>query len=118
MPLPIFSSITQETCKELKFFDFNLTLKYFTNIKMFQILKTSSHAYFKDKFDANQTRHIYNTRASSAEHLSLPRARINRCKKSFLISGVKFWNELPVSIRNSDNLKIFKANLRNFIFSL
>ena len=110
--------ITQETCKELKIFYFDLSLKYFTCIKMFQILKTSSHAYFKEKFDANQTRHIYNTRASSAEHLSIPRARINRCQKSFLINGVKCWNTLPVFIRNSDSMKIFKTKLRNFMFLL
>ena len=108
--------ITPDVCKEEKIFNFSLSLKYFTCVKMFQILKTSSHPYFKEKFDATQTRHGYHTRSHTLETLTLPRARITRCQKSFLISGTKFWNSLPLSIRNSSNFKSFKHDLRGYIF--
>ena len=109
--------INMDVCKQEKIFDFQATLKYFTCIKMFQILKTSSHIYFKEKFDRIQIAHNYETRRVNSERLTIPYARLTRCMRSFLVNGTKLWNELPAYIRNSDSLKIFKKELRNFLFT-
>ena len=109
--------ITLDVCKQDKLFDFQTTLKYFSCIKMFQILKTTSHKYFEDKFERLQTVHNHNTRRRASECLTVPRVRLTRCMRSFLVNGTKLWNELPVFTRNCLNLKTFKEELRKNLFT-
>ena len=109
--------ITLDICKHEKLFDFHLSYKYFTCIKMFQIVKLNMHSYFTRKFQSFQIQHSHDTRGSASEHLTIPRMRLVRCQRSFLFTGTKNWNQLPVTVRNSENLKEFKKLLRIYIFS-
>ena len=61
----------------------------------------------------------------TANNLCLPYVRTDRHKKSFLFSSIKWWNRLPLEIRTSSSLDIFKkSNLlkclhfpsRNYLF--
>ena len=109
--------LTPEICKREQIFDFQMTFKYFCSIKMFQVLRLGLHEYFADKLSSIQTTHNHATRASTSQNLTIPRYTSSKCQKSILYIGTKFWNELPTSIRNSENLKIFKKNLKKFILS-
>ena len=75
------------------------------------------HPYSRDKINSFQVEHNYVTRVQSDEQLGIPLLRFSKCQKSFLYVGIKFWNELPLSVRNSENLKVFKNNLRGPMFS-
>ena len=48
------------------------------------------------------------TRAASAGHLELPRARTEFARRSFFVRAVKSWNELPESARAASTTAIFK----------
>ena len=111
------NQITLDVCQREKLFNFQLAHKYFTCIKMYQIVKLGLHPHFSQKFSSFQTRHEYETRQNRSELLTTPLVRNAKCQRSFLYLGVKCWNELPLCIRDSENQKSFKINLRKFIFS-
>ena len=60
-------------------------------------------------------KHNYGTRNSYNKHLNIPKPRTEQYKHSLLYNGPILWNSIPLSIRNSDNLDVFKAKLKSFI---
>ena len=42
---------------------------------------------------------------------NIPTCRINCWKYAFVPSTVKIWNNLPMAVRDSDNLQSFKSSL-------
>ena len=55
------------------------------------------------------------TRQSASNLLFIPRARTEYHKRSFTISAVSMWNNLPEFIRNCSNLSFFKTSyLENY----
>ena len=109
--------VTLDVCKSEKIFDFHLAHRYASCLKMFQINKLEMHSYFLNKINAMQTDHSYRTRMQLNEELNTPLFRSLKCQKSFLYVGIKYWNDLPVNIRNSGNIKIFKKCLQSHLFS-
>ena len=102
--------LTPEVCKREQLFDFQMTFKYFCSIKMYQAISMGQHNYFVEKIASLQVNHTHSTRSSTHQNLSLPLYRYTKCQKSFPFIGTKFWNELPTSIRNSENLTKFNKN--------
>ena len=58
--------------------------------------------------------HSYNTRRK--EDFVLPKPKSNQLKKSFKYSATQIWNSLPVSLRNSKTLDIFKQDYKAIYF--
>ena len=108
--------ITLDVCKQKSLFDFQLSHKYFSCIKMYQILKSNAHPYFHQKIQSLQIAHSHHTRSIDSELLTVPRMNFVKCQRSFLSIGTNCWNQLPLVIRNSETLKQFKKQLRNYIF--
>ena len=79
--------LTPEICKANKLFNFHLSLKLFSSIKMHQILNNNRHKYFCDKIHDFQSYHSHNTRSSNAGLLSRPFMRFSKCEKIFCIPG-------------------------------
>ena len=103
--------------KEKNVMNFEMTVEYFSCINMYRILETDSHQFFSDKIASFQIEHEYATRSTSLELINLPFYRLTKCKKSFLYSGLCFWNRLPISTRNiPSNMPKFKRSLRSHIF--
>ena len=77
---------------------------------------TDAHSFFKNKIDSFQTHHDHDTRAASLEHIVLPYYSRSKCQRSFLYRGLKYWNKLPLSIRNiPNNYNSFKNALKKHI---
>ena len=57
--------------------------------------------------------HRYATRQRA--ELRAQRHRLTLYSKSFMKRGVTVWNKLPLSIRNSPSLNIFKRKIKRFI---
>ena len=55
-------------------------------------------------------------RSQSQQHLSLKYGRLDISERAFPIGGPKLWNKLDMSIRNSENLNIFKKRLKTHHF--
>ena len=48
----------------------------------------------------------------------LPKARIEICKTSLSFSGAAVWNDLPLSIKLSASISVFKTKLHKYLISL
>ena len=111
------NTLTTATLKDKNVMNFDMTAEYFSCINMYRIMKTDSHKFFSHRISTFQTEHRYETRATSHQLVNLPFYRLNKCQRSFLYTGLSFWNKLPVIIRNIPNdLRKFKKSLRNYIF--
>eukprot|EP00733_Pompholyxophrys_punicea_P000249 Pompholyxophrys_punicea_v1_NODE_51_length_4304_cov_7.342359.p1 type:complete len:926 gc:universal NODE_51_length_4304_cov_7.342359:2873-96(-) len=58
--------------------------------------------------------HSHNTRSATLQELALPSAP----HRSLMFRITKQWNELPLVIRNSTNLRLFKKNLMDYLLDL
>ena len=49
--------------------------------------------------------------------LSMQRVRMSRYgERCFQYAGPKEWNALPLSIRNSNSLEVFKSSVKTYLF--
>ena len=68
---------------------------------------------FDNYFLQNSLLHTHNTRSHSSLHLFYHRTKArSNCIKIF---GSKFWNSLPVPIRESNSIYIFKRKLKSYL---
>ena len=58
----------------------------------------------------------YNLRESDFS-LAIPQPRTNYCKRSLSYSGAVLWNGLPLDIRQSLSLDVFKRKLKSYDFA-
>ena len=63
----------------------------------------------------------YNFRRSTCSETSLVVPYVKHSNlggRAFAYSGPMLWNSLPLSVRESASLKLFKVNLKTYLFSL
>ena len=109
--------LTFDTHRDQEILSFSQTVEYFTAIKMYQIIKQDHHPYLMNRIEGNQIRHNISTRFSRTEMLTLPFMRFTKCQRSFIYTGIKVWNKLPIEIRNTDKLNTFKRSLKSFLLN-
>lgn len=91
----------------LNIYDIN---RYYVSIFMFNWLKGSTPASFKNYF--NYTRDIHNYPSRTLNRLFIPYFRLKSSQFSIRFVGVKTWNSLPENIRECGNLLTFKKQLK------
>jgi len=74
----------------------------------------------KDFFELSSERNTQvRTRSCTSNGISLPTFRLSQTKKSIRYSSIKFWNELPTTIRNTNqSLLTFKDKLERHIIKM
>ena len=59
--------------------------------------------------------------ATDATRLHVPKVHYRSLKsaadKAFAFAAPKLWNQLPVSVRSSNSLPVFKKELKTYLFS-
>ena len=70
---------------------------------------------FSDFFSKNSDVHVHNTR--KADDLHIPFARTHVRKFSTKINGALVWNSIPILIRQSKSVEIFKRNVKVFLIT-
>ena len=86
--------------------------KYHTAIVMYKILHGSAPSYLKELFKPFEGTVPYKLRGKE-QNILLPLPKTDSCKKSFLYSGAKVWNDLPLEVKNKKTLASFKKALLN-----
>lgn len=81
----------------------------------FKVIRGLAPAYLTDLL------HFYTPsralRSSSKQLLKMPIARTSTYgERSFSFAAPKLWNDLPIHIKNSETLNIFKTTLKTHIF--
>ena len=100
--------------KELSWVDLSVRRKLHKLNLMYKIVFKLAPPYLCDLCpEFVSDRSCYSLR--SANNLCLPYVRTDRHKKLFLFSSIKWWNSLPLVIRISSSLVIFKNSLLKFL---
>ena len=98
--------------KKAKCPDFQTRLKRLLMIEVYKTLHDLNPPYMKDIFTVKMTN--YNLRGA-ASLLHVPRPNTTRFGKHCLsYQGPFLWNQLPITIRESDNLNHFKSEINKY----
>ena len=88
---------------------------YFTAILMYiKSLNDTSSTSLNDRFLMSEETHCYSTRFASTKNLHLPKPKTNYFKRAISYKGVECWNELPLYIKLSEYLSVFKKLCKEF----
>ncbi len=77
------------------------------------LLPTSIGNYFEP--DPYVNLHSYGLRSRTANVPTRIVSRTYYAEKSFQIGGLKFWNKIPDTIKDSNSLNIFKINFKKHL---
>ena len=78
---------------------------------MYKVLNNLAQSSLAELFEHKRNITKYDLRGSSTS-LQLPQPKTEKLKKSFSYDGAKLWNSLPVDVRNSETLTLFKERIR------
>lgn len=74
-------------------------------------------SYLRERFDF-LVPHDVSSRSTKSLILKLPSHSSTRYSGSFTVHAARLWNSLPISIRESQSLNIFKSRLKEHLLSL
>lgn len=84
---------------------------------MFKRIHGALPSYLNEHISINNSRHSRTTRYSNFNVLCPRYNRETEGGRTFLVTGTKIWNELPLRIRMADSIRCFKHNMWTNIFS-
>jgi len=90
---------------------YSCVYSYFCVLKIHRIFN-NNHLYFLEKIISVQVSHGYRTRNSDARVLTNVYCRTACSQRGFLYQAVKYWNELPVSLRDIVDVRKFKSSVK------
>ena len=98
---------------------------FFQNcILPYKVLNNLSPQYLAYILKCKKTIHNYQLRRSVLKHEyiknkdELPKVKLEVFKRSFSYNSVGAWNELPIDVKLSETLSVFKQRCKAYIFSL
>ena len=106
---------SQTNHNENNFLSVSQIHQYYTLIRCYKYYKLKLNAYFHEKFSSRHPIHDINTRFNYNNNFNTPPIAIRKMFSSFFISGINYWNTLPPSIRNSDNISSFKNKTKRYL---
>ena len=81
-----------------------------TRLFKYFIKKDSSHFY--EKYVNQIPNHSIPTRFNENNLLKIPRFKLTKSQSSFFYCSIKYWNKLPIAVRNIKKLSNFKRKLK------
>ena len=97
---------------DTNFMYLNSITRFISLIKFFQILFENRSLFLKEIISNFQVNHSHFTRFSANNNLLCPPCNLSIRQFSFLYKTIKYWNDLPIEIRSTQFLPIFKRKLR------
>ena len=88
-------------------------LKFGDAVMTFKCMNGLAPSYLCDKFITRSEIHNANTRHNNK--LDIPIYKLASGQRTFLYRAVVLWNELPDSIKNSENLIHFKSKYNRIL---
>jgi hypothetical protein len=88
---------------------------YHRVLLLFKIKQEGKPRYFEGKFTSNSNP-LYRTRFQDDGGIRKERIyQHDESKSSFVPSSIDIWNNLPVHLRKSENVKVFKTKLKSWV---
>ena len=111
-----FDAHTEPIFKQNKLLDINNIFKLQAGLFMFSLHNRVLSKQFQSLFQTNSSIHSYQTR--QAKHYRIPYIRTNIRKFTIVYHGPKFWNSLPIQLKQNSSHNSFKINLKKHLLSL
>ena len=73
------------------------------------------NAYSRQYYASNSSIHNYNTRIKN--NLHLPLCHTSSKQKTIVYQGPKLWNTLPMDVRSSQSLTVFRNRVKKLLFA-
>lgn len=77
---------------------------------MYKVTHNWVPSYLSEQFSSMDTAHEYNVRGNQT-NLGIPKPNTNFLEFSLTYSGAVAWNSIPVEVRASENIVIFRLKL-------
>ena len=103
-----FDSPSAELFAELKWMEFPERVKYQKAIIMYKISHNLAPKYLQDLFQQTADIHDRALKSTSDNLLYVPKPNLEQFRNSLSYSGSKTWNYIPINIKQSDSLSLFK----------
>ena len=103
--LPLFNE--NKLLNVFQLFDFNCAQF------VFKVLNTNQFPVFKEKITYSAVTHGHNTRNHTL--IRTPFERLQKCMNSFLINGIKVYNNVTQFVKNSRTLIAFRVRMNNWL---
>ena len=103
--------------KDLGWFNIRQRRDYFMGLLVFKALNNMSPVYMTQMFTFSHEIGVYPTRSAQQNSLYVPKVSKQIFSQSAQFNGPRFWNSLPLEIRNADALITFKLLLKRFLLS-
>ena len=103
-----FDSPSAELFAELKWMEFPERVKYQKAIIMYKISHNLAPKYLQDLFQQTADIHDRALRSTFDNLLYVPKPNLEQFRNSLSYSGSKTWNSIPINIKQSDSLSLFK----------
>ncbi len=84
-------------------------------VMTYKILHDLCPSNLCQKFTKRSSISEYRTR--NQRDLEIPKVRLEYAKRSFYFSGVKNWNDIPISIREKESIARFKTGFREYLLN-
>ena len=108
---------TKECLKEVHWLPVKSRIVFKVAAFMYRCLNNMAPKYLQDLIALNPIRKQGLRSNSDYKKLIVPYvSRQTFAARSFSVMGLNTWNNLPTNIRNSTSLKLFKKNLKTFLF--
>ena len=82
---------------------------------MYNCFNSVSYSNFKSIMIQNSQIHTYNTRQRG--ELRTPFERLELCRNSFIIKGIRLWNDIPIEIKRANSMLYFKSKIKKRILN-
>ena len=103
--------------KRLKWLSVADRAKYFRLLQVFRIYRGTAPSYLMQGFQRVNAVHTYTTRGSTS-NFHFPSVTGNDIvHKGFFLNGAKDWNALPSILKVCSREAVFKAKLKEHLFS-
>ena len=90
-------------------------ITYHKCVLIFKCLNDEAPSYLIEKTNYISQSNHYQLRSAVSGDLCVPKSKTELFKKSFCFSGPSTWNSLPVSVRNSKSIVVFKNKLKSYL---
>ena len=103
--------------KQLNWLSYYDRCKYHASVLVYKTIYKLSPPYMSDLISISNNK-VHSLRSINNKDIVLPhRVRTNYMKNTFLFYSMNIWNKIPLNIRNSVNLKIFKQKYRKYLLT-
>ena len=104
---------TNEKYHELDFLKVPALYKMRVLLFMYNWIRNDNYHFLNSTRNEINFEHNHNTRAENEFRLPFPRLNVN--KQSVVYNGIKFWNELPVNLRQIQTIGGFKKSVLTYL---